>query len=85
MLFRSLPSFQSQQEIGCQVPVAAYGIVRDGQLNIRGMVASLDGRKVIRRKVIGNATDAEQAGEELAERILEAGGGAILDEVISGG
>lgn len=84
-LVANLPSFQSQQEIGCQVPVAAYGIVRDGQLNIRGMVASLDGRKVIRRKVIGNATDAEQAGEELAERILEAGGGAILDEVISGG
>lgn len=74
-----------QEEGSCQVPMAAYGIVRDGQLIIRGVVASLDGRRVIRRKVIGNTADAEQAGEELAERILDAGGGDILDEVRSGG
>jgi hydroxymethylbilane synthase len=74
-----------RQERGCQVPMAAYGIVRDGRLIVEGMVASLDGRKVIRRKVIGNPTDAEHAGEELAKRILEAGAGDILDEVRSGG
>jgi hydroxymethylbilane synthase len=76
---------QARQEVGCQVPMGAYGIVRDGQLMVEGMVATLDGRKVIRRKVIGNPAHAERAGEELAERIFEAGGEDILDEVRSDG
>jgi len=76
---------QVQQEEGsCQVPLAAYGIVRDGGLIIRGMVATPDGRKVIRHEVVGNATDAEQAGEELAMRVIEMGAGDILDEVRGG-
>jgi hydroxymethylbilane synthase len=76
---------QVQQEEGsCQVPLAAYGILRDGQLIIRGMVATPDGRRVIRHKVVGNATDAEQAGEELAMRVLEMGAGDVLDEVRGG-
>ncbi len=76
---------QVQREEGsCQVPLAAYGILRDGQLIVRGMVATPDGRKVIRHKVVGNATDAEQAGEELAMRVLEMGAGDILDEVRGG-
>jgi hydroxymethylbilane synthase len=72
---------QARQEVGCQVPMGAYGIVRDGQLMVEGMVATLDGRKVIRRKVIGSPAHAERAGQELAERILEAGGRDILDEM----
>jgi hydroxymethylbilane synthase len=69
---------------GCQVPMAAYGIVADGRVTIEGMVASLDGRKVIRRKVVRDTESAVQAGEELAQRVLHAGAGDILDEVRSG-
>jgi len=71
----SVPAHQERERQGggCQVPMAAYGVVRDGRLIVEGMVASLEGRKVIRRKVVGNPAHAEQIGEELAERILDAG------------
>lgn len=72
---------QARQEAGCQVPMAAFGVARDGRLIVEGMVATLDGRKVIRRQVIGNPAHAEQLGEELAERILEAGAARILEEM----
>ncbi len=79
------PRASSVQEDGaCQVPMAAYGIVEDGRLIVEGMVASLDGRRVIRREVITETGDALEAGEELAESVLQAGAGDILDEVRSG-
>ncbi len=69
---------------GCQVPIGAYGEVSDGQLHLRGLVASLDGSRVVRDETRGPATEAAQLGTELAEQVLDAGGKTILEEIRRG-
>lgn len=74
-------AFLKRLEGGCQVPIAAHAVVSGGSLRMSGLVASLDGRTVIRDKVSGAADQAEALGVTLAERILERGGREILDAV----
>ena len=77
-------SFLRKLEGGCSVPVGAYGrIGEDGRLFLEGCVASLDGRVVFRDGIRGEPARAEELGLELAERLLEAGAGTILDEIRS--
>ncbi len=45
------------------------------------MVATLDGRKIQREKIIGNSKDAIQLGIDLANSIQDNGGNEILEEV----
>lgn len=66
---------------GCQLPVAAYGVKKENELTLRGLLGSLDGRELIKDEVIGSSDDAEVLGTSLAERILSRGGQAILDNV----
>ncbi len=66
---------------GCQLPVAAYGVEKDDELTLRGLLGSLDGRELIRDEVTGPSGDAEALGTSLAEKILSKGGRKILDAV----
>jgi hydroxymethylbilane synthase len=68
-------------EGGCQVPVGAYGEVTGEQLHLRGMVASLDGTRLVTDEIRGPATESPSLGTRLAERLLAAGGEAILEEI----
>jgi hydroxymethylbilane synthase len=68
-------------EGGCQVPIGAYAVVRRGELHLRGLVATLDGARVLRDAIRGPADSAAQLGTALAERLLAAGGAEILEEV----
>jgi hydroxymethylbilane synthase len=74
-------SFLQRLEGGCQVPIAAFAEAHGDQLYLRGLVASLDGRRLVRDEIRGPASDADQMGRELAERILTAGGRAVLEEI----
>jgi hydroxymethylbilane synthase len=65
---------------GCQVPIAAHATVEGGRLSLDGLVATLDGTKVLRESLDGDATDAALVGEELAARLLERGAGELLKE-----
>ena len=69
---------------GCQVPIGAYGQVADGQLRMLAVVASPDGRRIVRRETSGPATDAVRLGRELASELLAGGGREILEEVYGG-
>jgi hydroxymethylbilane synthase len=69
---------------GCQVPIGAYGQVSDGQLRMLGVVASPDGRRIVRRETSGPASDAVRLGHELASELLAGGGREILEEVYGG-
>ncbi|OGP06564.1 MAG: hydroxymethylbilane synthase [Deltaproteobacteria bacterium GWA2_42_85] len=68
-------------EGGCQVPIAAHGEVKGNNLNLIGLVASTDGKKVIKDSVSGTTDKAEALGIELAEKLLKMGAWDILKEV----
>jgi hydroxymethylbilane synthase len=66
---------------GCQVPIAAYGEMREGELFLRGMVARLDGSHIFRAEAQGD--DPEAVGERLAEGLLAQGADEVLREIYS--
>lgn len=66
-------------EGGCQVPIGALAQVVDGQIILRGMVASLDGVRMIKAEAKG--TDPEAVGMEVAERLIALGAISILAEI----
>ncbi|AFQ43225.1 hydroxymethylbilane synthase [Desulfosporosinus meridiei] len=66
-------------EGGCQVPIGALGQVVDGEIILRGMVASLDGVRVLKAEVRGS--DPEKVGIEVANRLIEMGAASILEEI----
>ena len=68
----------------CQSPVAAHATLDGGRLSLRGLVASPDGRRVLRDALIGSAGAAVALGEELAQRLLSAGAREILDGSTAG-
>lgn len=67
---------------GCSLPVAAYAVVTEGLINLIGLVASLDGKQVVRVKAEG--TQPETLGKELAELALAEGATEILVSVKDG-
>lgn len=68
-------------EGGCQVPIAALAQVRGDRLQLRAMVASLDGEHVIRDSQDGEIDRAEDIGRNLAKRMLDRGAAQILSEI----
>ena len=71
---------------GCQVPIAALGTVSDdGMLVLRGLVGSLDGRKLIKGMMEGEAGKALELGMALAENLLSRGADEILREIYEKG
>ncbi|HVF45897.1 MAG TPA: hydroxymethylbilane synthase, partial [Pyrinomonadaceae bacterium] len=65
---------------GCQVPIAAHAVVAGVDLRLDGLVASLDGSRVLRDTAVTPASEAERAGNVLAARLLERGAGELLSE-----
>ena len=66
---------------GCQVPIAGFATLHDGQLRLQGRVGSLDGSQLLQAEVTGAAADAVALGEQVAERLLAAGAAEILAAV----
>ncbi len=68
-------------EGGCQVPIAAFGTVEGGQLDLTGLVSSCDGTQMIKLNAKCALADAEATGVSLARQLLAEGAGPILNEV----
>lgn len=64
----------------CFSPIAAFAQLRDGALELEGVVASLDGQQLYRDRIVGAPTNATALGIELAERLLRAGASALLPQ-----
>ena len=71
-------TFLKELEGGCQVPIGALAVFEKDDLRLEGMVAELDGSKVIRQTLRGDRRKAEEIGVALAKAILSAGGKRIL-------
>jgi hydroxymethylbilane synthase len=64
---------------GCQVPIGANANWHDGELRLQAVVASPDGSVVLRESANGH--NASRLGEEVGAKLLERGGGKILEQV----
>jgi hydroxymethylbilane synthase len=65
---------------GCSAPIAAYARNgSDGNIELRGLIASPSGGTVIR--VSGTGSDPETLAGRLASQALEDGAAAILDNL----
>lgn len=74
-------AFLRRLEGGCQVPVAAHASLHDGNFILRAMVASPDGKRVVRGQRISTPSMAEATGQALAEELLDRGASEILGEI----
>ena len=76
-------AFLRELEGGCQVPIGVNTSIEADTLTLTGMVASLDGKRLIKDTVRGKPVDAEQLGRSLALRLREQGAGEILAEIFA--
>ena len=67
---------------GCQVPIAAHAELAGVRLILDALVCSLDGVRRVHERAEGIDEDAEEIGTNLGERLLAAGAGEILEEII---
>lgn len=63
---------------GCQLPIAGYAVASDGQLSLEGLVADREGREIVKGKITGPNSDAENLGSQLAAQLLEQGANRLL-------
>lgn len=74
-------AFLLRLEGGCQVPIGGYATADEKSVSLTGLIASVDGRQILKDRISGPAEAAEKIGTELAQKLLEMGGRQILDEV----
>ena len=71
-------AFLAALDAGCTAPVGAYATVVDEGVHLRGLVASVDGRDVVR---VDGEGEPEEVGRRLACAALSAGAERILEEL----
>jgi len=74
-------AFLAAVEGGCQVPVGVYAQTKENQLHVEAVIASVDGKRLIRDSITGPSMDADKLGSALAQRLLDAGGRQIMQEL----
>jgi hydroxymethylbilane synthase len=62
---------------GCSVPVGAHAVVSGGALKLDGLVAAVDGSRVIRADASGR--DPRELGRAVAAQLMDQGAKEILD------
>jgi hydroxymethylbilane synthase len=70
-------------EGGCQVPIGVHSQVQGDELHLTGMVAQLDGQRLIRDSQAGALADAEAIGVALAEKLKQQGADEILQTIFA--
>jgi hydroxymethylbilane synthase len=76
-------AFLRQLEGGCQVPIGVNTRFEGEELVLTGMVASLDGVRLIRDEARGPQEDPKAIGIALAHNLREQGAGEILEEIFA--
>jgi hydroxymethylbilane synthase len=68
----------------CQSPIAAYAEFEGQRISLRGLVAEPDGSRLLHDSLSGSAENPAALGRQLAERILAAGAGPLLERLRAG-
>jgi hydroxymethylbilane synthase len=66
---------------GCQVPLGAWARFERNQLTMDAVVCSPDGANYIRQRATGPTDQPRELGHQLAQMLIDAGAGTILEEV----
>lgn len=72
-------AFLRRLEGGCQVPIGAHATLEADDVTLEGMVGSLDGTVVFRKRISGKAENAEFLGTKLADELIVLGARELLD------
>jgi hydroxymethylbilane synthase len=67
----------------CQVPIAGHGEISQNVFDLTGLVADLDGVRVIRATLSGPLDSTQTIGVRLAEQLLSRGADKILEQLQS--
>ncbi len=90
LLFESCDHDQTRREViceraflarlggGCTAPVAAYAITSDRFLYLFALVASLDGKKIIKTRASGHSSDPFSIAQLAHDDLLKRGAGSLL-------
>jgi hydroxymethylbilane synthase len=68
-------------EGGCSIPVFGLARIKNQQIELNGGIISLNGQDLVRHRVTGGLDDGANIGQQLAELVLQDGGGEILSEI----
>lgn len=74
-------AFLTRLQGGCQVPLAAHAKIVDRQLQMTGLVAELDGHRILKADAETSPDQAEKMGIQLAEELIAQGAGEILERL----
>ncbi len=74
-------SFLHRLEGGCQVPIAALGMLENENLSLTGLVADIEGRTIIRKTITSHPSLYETTGIDLAEILLAHGADELLKQL----
>lgn len=75
-------AFLRRMDGGCSIPVFGHAQMEmDGQIILKGGIASLDGSQLIQRTMYGSTP--EDLGTSLADEILKSGGERVLADIRS--
>lgn len=74
-------SFLRELEGGCQVPIGVNSKIEGDRLTLKGMVASLDGTRLIKAEITDSQDQAEAIGVALARQLKAEGAQEILDQI----
>jgi hydroxymethylbilane synthase len=75
---RAERAFSAALAGSCNVPLGAYGEVHDSELRLLGFVASVDGARMLKDEIAGEADKPEVLGAQLAERLKAQGAAALI-------
>ncbi len=70
-------SFLAELGGGCDIPVGAHATLSRDTLSVEGLIASFDGRQLLRSSLEGAGPEV---GAELARQLMASGGAALLAE-----
>ncbi len=66
-------AFLGMLEGDCKTPIAGHAVLEGDRLRMTGLLATSDGRLVVRREATGPAAEPEALGRAVAAALLEAG------------
>ena len=65
----------------CQVPIAGHGEINRNTFNLTGLVADLDGSRILKATLSGSTDSTETIGIRLAQQLLDQGADQILEKL----